>query len=215
MLGAIRWCFKAYRVWVAGVAGYLVGGILTADLVARAAARRDGEQVDLRTTGSGNPGAANVMANLGTGWGVAVLAGDIAKGAAGAQAGRWIAGDAGAYAAGIGAVAGHCFPAFARFKGGKGVATSAGTTVVCFPAYIPIDVGLIALSWIGSRHATFATLAASAAFSGSAVAWWKRGWPTAWGTRPTAGLPLYALVTSGIIAYKFLKAPAHFGNRVR
>jgi acyl phosphate:glycerol-3-phosphate acyltransferase len=211
----IRWCWKAYRVWVAGVAGYLLGGILTADLVSKAAAARNGEHVDLRSTGSGNPGAANAMANLGTGWGAAVLVGDIAKGAAGAQAGRWIAGDAGAYAAGIGAVAGHCFPAFANFKGGKGVATSAGTTIVCFPAYIPIDLGLISLSWFGSRHVTFATLAASAAFTGAATAWWKRGWPTAWGAKPTVGMPIYAAVTSAIIAYRFLAAPGHLGNRRR
>ena len=204
---------QAFRLGLATIAGYLVGSVLTADLVAGVARRRGGDRVDLRATGSGNPGAANVMANLGTSWGVAVLAGDILKGGAGAQAGRVLAGDAGAYLAATAAVAGHCFPVWSRFRGGKGVATSAGTTLVCFPAYIPVDVGLVGLSWVASKHAGKATAVASSAFVLAAFAWYRFGLPNAWGTKPTAGLPLYAAATSAIIGYKFLAAPAHAGNR--
>lgn len=195
--------FRAYRVWVAGVAGYLLGNVLAADLVARAAQRSGRAGADVRGTGSGNPGAANVMGSMGRSAGVAVLAGDIVKGALAARAGRVIAGNGGAYAAGIGAVAGHCFPALANFRGGKGVTTSLGTTIVCFPVYIPVDVGLAAVSFAGSRHAGKATAIASAMFTGAALLWWKRRWPTAWGTKPTVGLPIYAAATSAMIAWKF------------
>ena len=203
---------RLYRLWVAAVAGYLVGCILTADIVAKLANRRRAEQVDLRAVGSGNPGGANAFANLGKGWGAAVILGDIAKGAIGAGAGRIIAGDAGAYAAATASVAGHCFPAFANFRGGKGVGTSAGTTLVCFPAYIPFDVALITGSFVWSRHAAKATYAASTVFCLAALAWRLFRWGNAWGTKPTLGLPLYAFATTAIIFYKFLAAPAHMGD---
>ncbi len=204
--------FRAYGVWVAAVAGYLIGCILTADIVAKLANRRRAEQVDLRVVGSGNPGGANAFANLGKGWGAAVILGDIAKGGLGAQAGRLIAGDAGAYAAATAAVAGHCFPAFANFRGGKGVGTSAGTTLVCFPAYIPIDVALVTGSFAWSRHAAKATYVASTVFCLAALGWRLFGIRNAWGTKPTWGLPLYAMGTTAIIFYKFFSAPAHMGD---
>jgi glycerol-3-phosphate acyltransferase PlsY len=208
LAGAIRW----YAVWIAGVAGYLAGSVLTADLVARAASRH-AAAVDIRAVGSGNPGAANVMANLGTAWGLAVLAGDIAKGILAALVGRVIAGPAGAYAAGIGAVAGHCFPAWSGFRGGKGVATSAGTTWVLFPAYVPIDMALLAASYARIRHTTAATVVTSLAFVAAAIVWWRFRLPNAWGPRPTAGLPIYAAATAAMIVYRFLAAPAHLGDR--
>ena len=204
--------FRLYRVWVAAVAGYLIGCVLTADIASRLASRGHREAVDLRAVGSGNPGGANAFVNLGKGWGVAVIAGDIAKGAIGAGAGRFVAGDAGAYAAATAAVAGHCFPAFAQFRGGKGVGTSAGTTLVCFPAYVPFDILLVAGSYFWARHAARATYVASTLFCLAALGWRVFRWRNAWGTRPTWGLPLYAIATTGIIFSKFLTAPAHMGD---
>ncbi len=196
----------------AAFVGYLAGSVLTADPAARAARRVRRTEVDLRAVGSGNPGAANAMANLGTTWGLAVLAGDIAKGAAAGAGGRWIAGDAGAYAAASAAVGGHCFPVWSRFRGGKGVATSAGTTLAVFPAYVPVDLGLVAVSWVASRHAARATLATSALFVVAAALWKRHQWPNLWGPKPTWGMPLYAVATSAMIAYRFASAPAHRGN---
>ena len=195
---------------IAAVMAYLIGSLSFAVIVSRALSLPDPHSY-----GSGNPGAANAIANLGAGWGIAVLAGDLLKGAAGAQAGRIIAGDNGAYLAATAAVAGHCFPAWSGFRGGKGVATSAGTTLVCFPAYVPVDVGLVGLSWFASRHAGKATAIASIAFVGAAYAWKRFRLPNAWGAKPTGGLPLYAAATTAIIGYKFLAAPRHVGDRRR
>jgi glycerol-3-phosphate acyltransferase PlsY len=86
--------------------------------------------VDLRRHGSGNLGATNVYRVLGWKWGIGVLVLDIAKGTAAVAAARILAPPPvqGALpaAAALAAVAGHMFTPFARFKGGKGVATGLG-----------------------------------------------------------------------------------------
>ncbi len=133
------------KIGLAALVGYLAGTFPTADLVSRYAAKRDGVRaVDLRAAGTGNPGTLNAAKMLGWRWGAVVLAGDAIKGALASQLGRALAGDNGAYAAGSGAVIGHCAPVWNSFRGGKGVATSAGTSLVCFPAYLAIDVSLAA-----------------------------------------------------------------------
>ena len=197
------------RTLIAASLGYLVGSFPTADVVTRYAARRNGEEsVDLRAAGTGNPGSLNAAKLLGWKWGAIILAGDMMKGALASLAGRAVAGDNGAYAAGSGAVIGHCAPVWSGFRGGKGVATSAGTSLVCFPAYMPVDISLAAATLMLSRgRAGTATYVASAVFITAAVYWWLRGRGNVWGPRPTIGLPLYALSTSAIIAYRFLTAP--------
>jgi len=156
----------------------------------------------------GVTGTLNAAKVLGWKWGAVVLAGDAFKGALASLAGRALAGDTGTYAAGSGAVVGHCAPVWNGFRGGKGVATSAGTAIVCFPVYVPIDVSLAAGTLALSRgRAGTATYVASAVFVAAAMYWWLRGKGNAWGPKPTVGLPLYALSTSAIIAYRFLSAP--------
>ena len=197
------------RIVAASAVGYVAGTFPTADVVSRYAAKRNGEKaIDLRATGTGNPGTLNAAKVLGWKWGAAVLAGDALKGALASLAGRALAGDNGTYAAGSGAVIGHCAPVWNGFRGGKGVATSAGTALVCFPAYVPIDVSLAAGTLALSRgKAGTATYVASAVFVAAALYWWQRGNGNAWGPKPTVGLPLYAFSTSAIIAYRFLSAP--------
>lgn len=210
-MAPIRVTLHLYQLWLAGVAGYLLGCVMTADLVSRLARRR-GRVVDLRAVGSGNPGAANAAANLGPRWGAAVLVGDIAKGALGAQAGRLIAGSSGAHVAAATVVLGHCYPAFSGFRGGKGVATSAGTTLITLPLYTAIDVAVAAGSFAFSRHAAKATYAASTLFVVIAWAWHRFQLPNAWGARPGPLLPLSALLTTGLIFWKFLSAPPQRPN---
>jgi glycerol-3-phosphate acyltransferase PlsY len=204
----------------AGLLGYLVGSFPTADLVSKYATGRSGG-VGLRAAGSGNPGAVNAATVLGRRWGLAVLAGDMIKGIAACLLGRAMASDNGAYLAGTTAVAGHCFPAWSGFRGGKGVAASFATTLVCFPPYAPFDLGVFTTTFFLSRgRASLATeapdtqppgrtsaLVASGLFSAAATYWWLRRKGNLWGPKPTVGLPLYALATSGIIAFRLLTGP--------
>jgi acyl phosphate:glycerol-3-phosphate acyltransferase len=200
---------SALRIGIAALTGYLAGMFPTADIVTGFVAKRSGNKiVDLRTTGTGNPGALNAAKTLGWKWGALVLAGDAVKGALASLAGRALAGDGGAYAAGSGAVVGHCAPVWSGFRGGKGLATSAGTSLVCFPAYMPIDLGLAAGTLALSKgRAGAATYVASAVFIAASFYWWRAKKGNLWGPKPSAGLPLYAITSSAIIAYRFLTAP--------
>jgi len=196
----------ALRLAAAGGLGYLLGTIPTADTVARRASKGE---VDLRSEGSGNPGTANALDVLGARAGAAVLAGDIGKGALACGLGSVIAGPAGAHLAGTASVAGHCYPVWNGFRGGKGVATSVGQCLATFPAYFPIDVtvavGTIVLpGW--KRRAFAATLVSSACWVAGGLIWWRRGWGNAWGPSPTALLPLAAAGTSAMIAHRFVAA---------
>ncbi len=82
---------------------------------------------DLRTVGSGNIGATNVL-RTGNRWAALLtLVGDAGKGAAAVIAARWFAGESAAGLAGLFAMLGHLFPVYLGFRGGKGVATFLGT----------------------------------------------------------------------------------------
>ena len=195
----------AARLAGAALAGYALGGLPSADVAARLAT---GGGTDLRTAGSGNPGAVNAMKVLGGGWGTAVLAADITKGAAACAVGRAVAGGTGAHLGGTAAVVGHCFPAASGFKGGKGVAASVGQCLATFPAHVPVDLSVAALSSTGPwrRRALMATVLSSVAWIGGAVLWWRRGWPNLWGPRPSAALPAAAVTSSAVILYRFATA---------
>ncbi len=198
------------RTIAAAIAGYLIGTIPSADIAARAASRRRGP-ADLREVGTGNPGALNAAKTLGWEWGALVLAGDLGKGVVASIGGRRLAGANGAYAAGAAAVIGHCLSVWNGFRGGKGIATSAGTSLVCFPAYAPADVALAtALSFLSRGRAELSAGVTSAVFVVAATYWWAAKRKNAWGPEPTAGLPLYALVSSALIIQRLLSAPPPF-----
>jgi glycerol-3-phosphate acyltransferase PlsY len=191
------------RTALAGAAGYLLGTLPSADLASRLAARNRGDQVDLRAAGSGNPGAANAAKVLGNTWGIAVLGADIAKGVAAGFVGRAIDGDRGAYVAATAVVGGHIAPAWNGFRGGKGIATSAGTCLAVFPAYFGVDLLVAAAGAAGYRNAERATQLSAAGFVAAATVWAAAGLPNAWGPRPNAGLVAFAVATSAMILAKF------------
>lgn len=112
---------------LAGVAGYLLGSIPSARLIA---ARRG---VDPLAAGEGNPGAANVWRLLGPRYGAAVLSMDIGKGALAGLAGLALAGWWGACTAVVLAMVGHAWPAWSGFRGGRSVACLTGGGLVLAP----------------------------------------------------------------------------------
>ena len=114
----------------AGGLGYLLGSLPTAYLVAQ---RVGGAFADVRLAGDGNAGAANVGRLLGSRWGMLVGAADIVKGAVpvlffNALAGSWDTVSGLGLLSGAAAVAGHVWPVWLRFRGGRGAATAVGVT---------------------------------------------------------------------------------------
>ncbi|MBP0482649.1 glycerol-3-phosphate 1-O-acyltransferase PlsY [Sagittula salina] len=105
------------------ILGYLAGSIPFGVLVTRAL-----NLGDLRTIGSGNIGATNVLRTGNKTAALATLLLDGGKGAVAVLLARWFTGDdSAAQLAGLAAMAGHCFPIWLKFRGGKGVATFLGT----------------------------------------------------------------------------------------
>lgn len=191
------------RLAGAAAVGYLVGTVPSADVVSRLATRSGGS---LRAGGTRNPGAANALVVLGKRWGYAVMAADIAKGAAACAWARRLLGDTGAHVAGTAAVVGHCFPVWAGFRGGKGVAVSMGQCLATFPVYVPVDLAVAAATVAGRwRSRTFTTtVVASAVWVAAAFLWWRRGWPNAWGPPPSGALPASAAASTAVILWRFL-----------
>jgi glycerol-3-phosphate acyltransferase PlsY len=121
------------------LAGYLIGSIPFALILAR----RWG--ADLRQVGSGNLGAANVMRASGVTAGVLVAALDMAKGAASVWLAARVSDGAGLpAAAGLGAIIGHIYPIWLRFRGGKGVATACGVFSMLTPLAVPPTLAIFA-----------------------------------------------------------------------
>jgi glycerol-3-phosphate acyltransferase PlsY len=107
--------------------------------------------LDLRATGSRNLGAANVLRAAGAPRAIAVLMLDAAKGAIAVLVAMLLTDDMTVtMAAGLASIVGHIYPVWVRFRGGKGVATSAGVFAVIAPAATAIAV----LVFIGTIYAT-------------------------------------------------------------
>lgn len=153
-----------------GLLAYLVGAIPTAYLVGRL------NGVDIRKVGSGNVGATNVYRSIGRGWGFFTFAADAAKGAIPA----WLfplaalrladshvnPGHVGLAYAAL-AIAGHNWPVYLGFKGGKGVATSAGALLGLSPLVFAVGIGVWIPVFAATRYVSLASITAAIAVAGS------------------------------------------------
>lgn len=135
---------------------YLIGSISFAVLLVRL---RTGQ--DIRTEGSGNAGATNVMRAHGKSLGILVGILDIAKGAAGVFLVRFFTSDPrAAAAAGFAAIVGHVFPIFYGFRGGKGVATAVGAFAALAPVATLVCVGVFVAVVALSRYVSLGSVVA-------------------------------------------------------
>jgi glycerol-3-phosphate acyltransferase PlsY len=152
---------------LAALAGYLLGSIPVADLVSRRAG------VDLREVGDRNPGYWNAREQLGGRRAIPVLLGDGAKGAAAGAVGLVLAQDGlwgVKWVAVGGAMVGHGWPLFARFRGGRSLMAFVGGMLVVTP--VPAAIGVVLLALVsavgnfalGIRVALFAFPAIQALF---------------------------------------------------
>lgn len=144
---------------IAILTGYLLGSIPTAYLIVR---RQQG--IDIRKAGSGNVGTLNSFeVTRSKRVGVVVLLIDVLKGIAAVLLGGAIdgSGQTGPMAAGIAAVAGHNFPVWLGFKGGRGLATAAGVAAVLVPVLILVWMVLWAGAFAVIRRVNPASAVAS------------------------------------------------------
>ena len=146
--------------------GYLFGSLPSGYIAGKLSG------VDVRQHGSGNIGATNVLRILGKRWGLAVFAADALKGFVAVRVALWIVGqtpELAAYSefyailAAASCITGHSFPVWLRFKGGKGVATSAGAIF----GVMPIAAITIFLVWLvvflATRYVSVASVVAALA----------------------------------------------------
>lgn len=197
---------RSLRLFVAAALGYLLGTVPSADVVSRLAT---GGRVNLRTTGSRNPGAVNAGRVLGPTPGRAVTVADVGKAYAACASGDAVAGDLGAHVAGVAAVVGHCYPAWNGFDGGKGVATSFGQCLYTFPVAAPVDLALaigVARALGPRRAGLVSTAAASSGWLLMSYVWWRRRLPNSWGPTPSAALFVANCATVGVVASRFVTA---------
>ena len=146
---------------LATLIAYLLGSIPFGYLIVRWQ-----RGIDVRQTGSGSIGATNVMRNLGIAGFVATFALDCGKGLAAVMVAsrltgndaRWVA------AAAVAAVAGHLFPVWLGFRGGKGVATGVGVFAAVAP--IPMALALVFFAVLVGiwRYISLGSIVATASF---------------------------------------------------
>ena len=147
---------------IALLTGYLLGSIPFGLIITLAAGGPD-----VRTIGSGNIGATNVLRTGRKGLAAATLLCDALKGTAAVLLVRHFVSDNAALVAGFGAFLGHLFPVWLKFKGGKGVATYIGLLIgVAWPAAL-IFCGIWLVVALASRYSSLSALVASALTPGA------------------------------------------------
>lgn len=149
--------------------GYVLGSVPTGLLVGRAFG------VDVRKVGSGNIGMANVLRAAGKGPAILTMLGDMLKGLFPVLVARALTDNAWVLAlVALAAVVGHCWPVFLRFRGGKGVATGAGTSIGLAPL---VGLGLFTFWWVVVLSSRYTSLGAISVMVVSPFAFWLSGQP--------------------------------------
>ncbi len=143
------------NILLAVVISYLIGSIPVGVLVART------KGINIMERGSGNIGTTNVWRNLGAGYGLFVLVLDMAKGVTAVLVGRYLGGVETELLAAFGAMCGHSWSVFLRFKGGKIVATGAGVMLAISPLVTLIGLVMLLTTLAISRYVSLSSMMAA------------------------------------------------------
>jgi glycerol-3-phosphate acyltransferase PlsY len=161
----ISWSLSGPYLLAALVAGYLLGSVPFGIVLTRLAGYGD-----LRKMGSGNIGATNVLRTGRKDLAAATLVLDAGKGAAAVLAAGWLYGPDVALMAAYGAILGHLFPVWLKFRGGKGVATTLGVHIaIAWPMGLAC-CGVWLVTAALTRYSSLSALIAMAA--APAFAWY-------------------------------------------
>ncbi len=173
----------------AALVGYLLGSLPTAAWIASVGG------IDLRSEGSGNPGANNARRLGGMRLAAAILLVEIAKGGLAVAAGVALAGPGGGAAAGLGALAGNIYNVWYRLDGGQGLGISAGILIAAWPLYFPAVLAVIGAVAFATRSSARAALTAMVALAIGAAVSFTAGYPQGWGI----GNPEVGMLALGMI----------------
>jgi acyl phosphate:glycerol-3-phosphate acyltransferase len=177
------------------IASYLLGSIPFGYLAGRMAG------IDIRNCGSGNVGATNVIRTLGKSYGYPVFALDFLKGLGAVKMSiliatrmqsEWNPPEMFGIVAAISSVLGHSFPVWLGFKGGKGVATSAGALFGLAPVAALVGVAIWIVTFWLTRYVSVASIAAAAALPFVILI-------TTWLSRTTGKLLFYSSVCLAVV----------------
>ena len=155
------------------LASYIIGSIPSGYLAGRIAG------LDIRKTGSGNIGATNVTRLLGKRYGYPVFLADFSKGVGAVLLARWASRhfhilpespDLPAVIAGVSCVMGNAFPFWLRFRGGKGVATSAGMLFGLMPLAALVVIIIWIVTFLTTRYVSVASILAALALPLTVIA---------------------------------------------
>jgi glycerol-3-phosphate acyltransferase PlsY len=151
------------------VVGYLLGSIPTGMIVARVYGN-----VDLTAHGSGRTGATNVLRTIGKRAAAIAFLGDFVKGFVAVLLVRYVIAPDNAWAeliAAIAAVLGHSYSIFIRFKGGRGVVTGFGASIVAAPVLMLIAFAVGAVIVALTRYVSLGSVV-GAAVGAALLCWW-------------------------------------------
>ena len=139
--------------FIFAIIAYILGSIPSALIVGKV-----GYNVDIREHGSGNLGATNTFRILGKKAGIIVTLADILKGTAAVLIPILFDADIHPLLIGLFAVIGHTYPVFAKFKGGKAVATSGGIILGIYPLLFLIMVGTFLLTLYLTKYVSLSSM---------------------------------------------------------
>ncbi|MBQ7355077.1 MAG: glycerol-3-phosphate 1-O-acyltransferase PlsY [Clostridia bacterium] len=184
----VIWMLLCVLAWM--IVSYLLGSINFSILITKLAFKDD-----IRNYGSKNAGTTNIGRTFGYKFGAITLIGDVGKGLVSVLIARVMLGDSAAHLCGLCCMLGHCFPVFYRFKGGKGVATSAGVILAMSPLAGLISITVFLIVAIGMHYVSLGSIMGALFYPLSLNGISK----VLTGRSPTALMSICAVLMAGIL----------------